>query len=182
MPMPNWKTYLIKYNWLTRTTFFNLRITWATLTRPEHKLLNITKHNLLTNIEHNLVTNILKLKWPTHVTSKNSPFSRMVRIYRPRFIGKNNDHVMSQDLEIINSKFSPIRPRKKKLVDEVIFEFLPSLQNWFLVCKTHVNHVIKMITSSIIIFCQGVYLMQASTSYHAWNSVFKLVSRWKLEK
>ena len=126
MPMPNWKTYLIKYNWLTRTTFFNLRITWATLTKPEHKHLNITKHNLLTNIEHNLVTNILKLKWPTHVTSKNSPFSRMVRIYRPRFIGKNNDHVMSQDLEIINWKFSPIRPRKKKLVDEVIFQFLPT--------------------------------------------------------
>ena len=46
--------------------------------------------------EQNLAMNILKLKYPSHVTSEHVHtvhFFSTVRIYRPRFIGKNKGYL-----------------------------------------------------------------------------------------
>ena len=43
---------------------------------------------------------------------------------------------------------------------------------WFLVWKLQISHVIKTMTSSILSFCQGLSLVQVSTSYHKWKLSF----------
>ena len=51
--------------------------------------------------EQNLVRNILKSKCPPHVTSEHRQMT--VRFYRPRFIGKNKDHAISWDPEVVST-------------------------------------------------------------------------------
>ena len=79
-------------------------------------------------------------------------------IYRSEFLHENNDHLVSQVLDMQLSWTSPREsPLPNKLIYKVISHFCWCQQKWFLVCKTHTSHVTWLITSSVNFFYQGPF-------------------------
>ena len=62
---------------------------------------------------------------------------------------------------------------EKKFIDDVILQFWLLSSEMVSGCKIYIGHLIKVVRSSINLCCQGVSLVQVSTSYHMWNSRFQ---------
>ena len=90
----------------------------------------------------------------------NMPFLTQGGIYRPEFLHENNDHPVSQVLDMRLSWNSPREsPWPKKLIFDIISHFCWCQEKWFLVCKIHMTHVTWMMASSISCFYQGPSLV-----------------------